>query len=423
MRGLRWTFYILVLSQAFGACGKLTTEEDASSVSNPPVGVVDDSAGFYVRYVNNSNYTYYMHRGGTDTASSVAHSDSYDYTLECKIAEGETDIKDIVCYLETDELDLYFNGVELQHNVPSGMCSYLQILMPWYYKYPVGTGPNTVTLTTNDGVITDVNNSVNGTPYCPYDFSSWLAGTTTSAAGSADAGPNCCLGTYSKSTTTVTTGPPADSSSSTEEAKWNGKVKDCMSGPAMDLQTVDANGRVFTDISYVHGKGANGTYLIPAPISKSLLSNVYVANYYTPSGSATFNDVSAYPAAFNINSSAGPNIAAPTLSPGGSDSSGLVPGLSNGYGQPFYEYRCFNTARELNYRIRVLVRSWDVEGDAGVSTGPYQVSSGVEPSPFDLPYFPLHDHNVWDDFFPSGELTPPVSSYTNWNTGFPMTSE
>jgi hypothetical protein len=170
-----------------------------------------------------------------------------------------------------------------------------------------------------------------------------------------------------------------------------------------------------SDLSFTAGVGLNGSYTVKAPISKKLLSNIYVANYFTPTGLVSYNSPTAFPPAFNDSSTStavtavGPNLAVPPKTPPASAGSN-VPGSAGAVGQPFYEYRCYDIAQELNARIRVMVRSWDVKADVGVSTGPYQVTPGTESDPFTL--FPKHDSLVLDDMFISGEVTAPTSNYT-----------
>src|SRR4051794_23665031 len=57
---------------------------------NPPVGVVDDIAGFYVQHQADTKYTY------------VSHKDNTTMATKCTAAVGEK----IDCYIEGQELDL-----------------------------------------------------------------------------------------------------------------------------------------------------------------------------------------------------------------------------------------------------------------------------------------------------------------------------
>jgi len=412
----------------------------STTVTNPPVGVVDNSAGFYVRYVNAANYTYTMH-AGDDNGGAASSAKSYNYTLNCEISPGSTTIKDLMCYLEASELDLYFNGVQLQHNIPASMCSYVEILMPWYYVYPMGIGPSdSQTSTSAGGVVSDISNSVGGFPFCAYDFSNWqenYSGSTfnsvTTMTGTTGAGPNCCLGNYTNTQTVTTAGATTNT---VTNATWGGKFSDCVGGPAYKVQKVSSGtGTVSSDLSYVAGTGANGLYTIASPYSLGKSSNMYVANYFT---SSNYNNSTTYPAAFslinNTNTPAQcPNNTAncPKTSAGATNTNVSTGSYSSvvDSAQPFYEYRCYNNAQELNYRIRVLIRAWDKTGQAGVSTGPYGyttlgffgISPGQEPAPF--ANFPLHDYYVWDDNFPSTAEGTSGAGYTNYMFGYPMSGE
>src|SRR5687767_7996790 len=65
------------------------------AIENPPVGIVDDSAGFYVRVVETAKFEFYEHKAG-------------DFDSECKIEKTDLDSSnaDIVCHFDVPEEDL-----------------------------------------------------------------------------------------------------------------------------------------------------------------------------------------------------------------------------------------------------------------------------------------------------------------------------
>ncbi len=427
--------------------GPSSTPSGPSTPSNPQVGVVDNNSGFYVRAIANEDSDYVVHAEDLDLGISAPfHSSarSYNYANPCKINPGDPN-RDVICYVEGNELDLYFFGLTLQHNIPSSMCSYGEILMPYYYKYPVATGPLTSRTRKNaSGAIQDVENSSGGSPYCAYDF------TKDDIPG-----PNCCLGKYGSIAetvgpdpqATVTPAPMVTTVPAAVEAAWGGDASKCLSGPALDIQKKTRDGFPKADLYYIEGIGLNGKYVVPSPLSKELSSNFYVANYFTSTSysenivnspgppcvetrnpytgeltvtgscvalfslddpaTSSYDDLDHFPAAFRLKNNPTVPAAKPSVA---SDPYGHLDRVS----QPFYEYRCLNRAREVLYRIRLMVRSWNILGQAGVAgLGSYGndqdvglnppragvgISAGAVSPPEGTPFdqFVLQDFAVWD---------------------------
>src|SRR5690606_34135889 len=77
------------------ACGCVKQEEDGETDIVP--GVVNDGAGFQIAYQDSDDaFEFDLHKGKTTMDEP------------CVIYPDSTD-KDIVCYLDAEELDLYFN--------------------------------------------------------------------------------------------------------------------------------------------------------------------------------------------------------------------------------------------------------------------------------------------------------------------------
>ena len=61
---------------------------------------------------------------------------------QCKISvDEESSTEDLYCMLDVMEGDLWYHEIELEYNVPPGMCSYLGFLPHWHFNYEVGYGP------------------------------------------------------------------------------------------------------------------------------------------------------------------------------------------------------------------------------------------------------------------------------------------
>ena len=304
-----------------------------------------------------------------------------------------------MCYVEGAEFDLWFNGLVLQYNVPSTMCTYLTVSLPWHFQYPAGEGPVSVAfqnvtagLTTS---ITDQVNSSQGKAYCPFDYSA-TPGL-----------PNCCEGSYTEIITSTGGATPSPATSSTNN--WGGKVSNCAVGPAVDLMAKTSDGLPTRAIINVGGVGINGIYTIASPHSKNFNSNFYIANYFDIETSKNYNpydlvlnsgglQTNDYPPAFfqaanpylnNLNSISIPNTAISVTYPVGST-------LLAYNGDPFFTYTCYDNYKETVARIRVMVRSWDTASQLNTATSytpNYLQETGVGATTA------LHDFQIWGDLF------------------------
>lgn len=373
------------LAACVGEEATTTTTDGDSSISNPPVGVVDDSAGFYVRAQQSAKYTYYTHRGSESGTTAPTYSGSFDWDQDCVAEEGD----DVMCYVEAAEYDLWYHGYSMQFNVPSDMCTYFEVRLPWYYKYPAGKGPELVEYTEDStaGTIEDQVNSRAGQAYCPFDHTS-------------DNGPNCCYGTYTTKVNVVGgTEPP-----SSTPGDWGGSIASCAAGPAMDLSPKSSLGLPVADIYYVDGTGMNSVYTPKR--SYMSFNNLYLANYFDIATTTDYNNLSTadYPPAFV--QAANPYIAEQgtgahdiviTDSDDGTGTEIIATGFNgNLSGDPFYSFDCYDEYRERVARIRVMVRSWDTTSQLNTSTDytpDYGVEGGVGGSSG------KHDFTVWGDLF------------------------
>ncbi len=452
-------------------CGKkLPTVSGLANVQplsqlNPPVGLVDDTAGFYVRAVTDPNYSYLVHRDNpvayiATSTSLVRHSVGWSYSVgaECRVdpADAKTSKADILCYIEADELDLFFNGVTLQHNLPSNMCSYLGVKLPWFYRYPVGAGPNVSYWTVNSATaaITDQVNAYHGVPFCPYDFSKnnitysgpnyanpspspspWPSPSpvVSTPVPPYDHAPNCCLGNYQQFVNTIGT----SSLMTVSTGSWGGTVSSCIAGPGVDLQKADTQGFPMEDLFFVVGTGINSTYTIASPHSKGLTGNLYASNYFS---SPNYDDPTTYPNSFRLSNNTSTPLVLPattTYPIGFFPTSASQPQYLTIDANPFYQYTCYDHAMEVKARIRLLVRSWDAESSWSISPPSlpkiYQVNinacavqgiASAIPSPpnplncQDLVHDSVHDFQVWDQYFPITPISGVFDSFSGYSTGF-----
>jgi hypothetical protein len=388
----------LLLCAAFAAVGCITEAEEevapstdtgSSDVSNPPVGVVDDSAGFYVRARQSSDYTYYTHRATQSGTTPATYAGSFDWTRECVAELGD----DITCFVEGAEFDLWHFGYTLQYNVPSNMCTYVGVRMPFYYKYPAGRGAPLVEYTQDEvtAAITDEINSEAGVPYCPFDHTRID-------------GPNCCIGKYILTVNkTNGTSPPSPPT----VVDWGGELSACLGGPAIKLQTAGGDGFPATSFFFVAGTGINQADEIKTEGARSA-SLFQIANYFdiattrnygfehsviNPLGIRPVDLPPAFsPAANQFLAAAGTPIPIPLSSPAIDATNHEAAGTTF----PFFEYACLNQYKEIRARIRVMVRPWDSIdqlGSATAYTPNYLVEGGVGGTD------PMHDLLTWNEIF------------------------
>lgn len=345
--GLRYAVALVLCLFLSISCKKTTDSE--TTTENPPVGTVDDTAGFYVRHITTSNYTYVTHAGDST------------FSEECKAESGE----DITCITEAKELDLYYNGIQIQYNIPSTLCSYVRFQPFYYFARLGGTGPTAVLTDTDSAGAVGVDPGNTGTitgpatTTCQYDYTSEIP-----------AGPNCCEGTY---TTVARTWNATTNSYDVEApslASWGGAISNCLLGPAMDTQTKAKNGFPRPTITYVDGTGLNATYKIAAPIENARGGNIYLANYFAAADHAGAPHAG-YPAAFY---------------PTGSIATSM-----------YYQWECVDRSEEVIARIRLQIREWNTDAAfADMENTPtgYDVGS-TEAAPFSA--YDNNDFYDWKD--------------------------
>jgi hypothetical protein len=319
-------------------------------------GAPSEVIGFSLRENGNNNGDIFLHRADqpyADTTAPYVHPDrgttgfvaDLDRTKEtnkCTILASETSAanRDILCIAEIEELDLYFNDLRIDVNIPASMCSYTTFTPYWYYSFQPGTGPTTVSYTvTSDGdVINRVNVSPDRTPLCTYNYT-------------LNNGPNCCVGDYNLIVTTIST--DLTSETTTTAATWPGRIGNCTSGAGSISTSRDSENRPIPAIRFIEGAGIAEVVTFPKADDRrdrfgdDIVSNHWAANFYNPS------EVAAAPAGFHALDPSRPNRPAAMRIP---DS---IPNVAASLPQDTYEWQCLNRSLERLSRIRLMVREWD----------------------------------------------------------------
>ena len=337
--------------QIYTGCTQDAVGLDDLASSDAPTNV-DNAAGFSVGAKYNVAYPYVTHKGTGDATDNWNES--------CSVQSTDA-VKNITCIIEAKELDLYFNGVEIEFNVPQNMCEYFGYLPPYYYNFEPGAGPSRVVMNSDDAIqegLTTGQISVSGIGvvpeiYCPYDYSN-----KANPASPNGAGPNCCTGSYSYVVYNT------EGAASTTSVDWGGKVSSCLKGPAMDLMPIASSGYPRTLYTRTAEEGTTNSYVVKAPISFSTAGNFYAANYFVPADHPLSGGI---PRAF-------------------AEIVGVAPETN-----PYHTFVCLDRTEEVQASITLMVRDWNL-------TSEYNLGAAGDP---DTALF-----NDRDDFKDLGDAYP-----------------
>jgi hypothetical protein len=287
-----------------------------------------------------------------------------DRIVPCYVEPGprETELefaehKKVRCIIESDELDLHQLGLQYDVIVPEGMCDFL-LRVPYIYEnFEIGVGPTEVSYTLEeDGSFSDEMNSIDGKPYCVYDYGIFGGDL-----------PNCCYGTYTKTVTSAKTGKVSMS-----PGTWGGgKLGECYYGGGyLDAEaTLDTEGFPVAQTIYVGREALVQHEVFEGPEGK-YISNIALANYYDSK-----------------------------------DHGGRAPAaIRADFARPNYEYYCLDDAEENIAYIEIVVREWNEEVEFDADGDPD--TTGIEPD-WELPRTDdINDWTDWKDVDSDGDTFP-----------------
>lgn len=337
-----------------------TGSSSSSSFGTPQLNNGTTIAGVSDGIVSND----YFYVGVSSASNPTAHvHDMNNFNTTCSAAPTDSH-KDITCYIEIPEGDLFVNGLALVYNVPPQMCKHFLRKTYWFYNQEVGYGPrdiqvnvNQTTATANGTTTTTINSrtcTVDGVtapcsntfkevvfddtasnPTCVYNKSAWKNGA------------NCCFGNYTMTTNVVDTGGPAPTTS-VVEANWGGQMGSCIEGAGKtDWAFTSADGIPMSVVEFAYN-GISSTYSVTAPLSHIASStNMGVANYYDAS-------LHTHKGFVTTTTSTKPYFIEPLDDRSGSS----FPST-----QDAYEFQCLDDNFEVIHRVRAFVREWDVYQD------------------------------------------------------------
>lgn len=358
---------------------------------------------FQLKNITQKSTSYHLHKYGAGNSTAACE------IPVANLGNGENPLvdekNDILCWLEADEIQLFFNGTDFQANVPSSQCEYIQV-KPYYFW---NLRPKTTTKVLKTVTCAE-SNATCAALGGPKELGSVACyGDYTSAGG-----PNCDEGyvtvhSYSVSADVpAVVGPPAVAAKpgvttfTSTTTPCGGKRTACYGGPGVDFATTKGGFPIPLDYLAYNGQSINYSVTAPGPLGKGHNSNHYISNYtriyatgavgsgsntydYTKIGTAT--GMGAYSKVSSVSSfsysalgitgfddTAGDTSASIGLVDVGMDplkradasiartGAGTWSGTSITYGvQPFYEFSCLNYAHEVKGRIRVQIREWNQE--------------------------------------------------------------
>ncbi len=360
------------------------TAPNASIGTGDGSGSIDPSAGFKLTLKAKAGVSALLHKFG-------------DYAAACEIAKGTAAPTGINCLLNMMEYDLFFYGFDIQMSVPAGVCSFVEESPYRYFKYEPGSGPATMSVNVEDGLITscnidgvagtvvaasnlctsgEVQIGATGTSKCLYDYS----GTTSGGV----ALPNCCYGSGTLNITTTVAGPGGIDVTTSVSSKvdWGGTAASCTESPhdfiegwplakdntAMTRVYELGSAALSTTTKYPSILKLNSTGRRPSSDAVYLLANMFDWPTYQAGPGAWSMTTAHVPRAFNIVKDRGAVLPLDRTANGASFS-------TPSFGQ--YQFRCIGPAGEIKHSINLWVQSWNTkeEYDAYAASGDYAVAN------------------------------------------------
>ncbi|MFN3697328.1 MAG: hypothetical protein ACK4VO_07800 [Pseudobdellovibrio sp.] len=386
-------------------------QNDGSNPASPPADV-STASQFFVAVDTKTVYPTYTSQIGALGVPS--------YGTKCAVEKSTTAHQSLSCVVEAPELSLWYGGLQLAVNIPSGMCEYMREIPYWYYNKEIGVGPTAITkeiTNTSDatgGVTTTYRCSVDGSGLSAtcsgYTEANFIAegGSLTEkciydTTGSLN-GKNCCFGGYSLTTITRTvdaSGTVTAVTTNDPNKDWGGNITDCIGGQGKtNWDATSFNGYPISRITDVRS-GILKPIVVDPP-AKTIFgggSVIPVANYYSVSSTA----VAGLHYHTGYGSASGSSSDMPYYVRPVSDRSGTLIPTAN----PTYEYQCLDDAFEVKHKIKLYVRQWDVYSVfntykttgvySGVSPWDYTGSEGTNCDGVTDPDEPCNDFTAPDD--------------------------
>lgn len=278
---------------------------------------------------------------------------STDWTKSCKVDLGASTWaeKDVICYTEADELDIFLNDLQLKIEVPPAACAYVLVTPYWMYLREAGRGSSSFSYTMVNGRITSVTDPSSLTTtdgsqlICKYNYPN----------------RNCCFGSYTANVT-------VDGTPATENGTWgsNTNAANCIGGAGADSSWEKTDSGFPASVFYTTLGGSTIDLQFGKPILSDNSPFKFVNYTVDPSAShVAFEnpDPSPDPTDFNL-----PNP------------------------QRYYTFGCLDGAGEYLGRIQLMVREWNQAKELAKESEGDPDTTGTEEGGF-----PINDWADWED--------------------------
>lgn len=398
----------------------------------PPTAAPDlvSLGSFQLKNITQKDTSYYLHKygeGNQNTACEIAKTDlgSGDSAL----IDG---VNDIVCWLEAEEMQIFFNGADFQINTPIGLCEYTQIKPYYFWNAPPLNTNKIITQVTCDAdpaTCTAIQNAANAANFS-NGFTTdengdglWDTNEICEGDYSPDGGANCDEGTITLIEQNVN--DMGATSTSTSIKKCEGKRTACYAGPGVDFKTNSSGFPIPVNYLSYTGQSVNYSITAPGPLGKGFGSNHYISNYtqtyttgqytydYTVGSSTTgMQAYSNYSAVSNPSNQIRLKATDP-MKRADSSATKKYPV------QPFYEFSCLNYAHEVKGRIRLQIREWNQKFDQPVTAQVAEASPAalirhtidptIDSETSGVGYW--NDVNNWDTPIEWGVVAPYIPPY------------
>lgn len=330
------------------------------------------SSDTYIFYLEVKDQLFITNITSNAPSFNLHKSGFENYINPCRITQdqisGATAHKNILCYLDGGELDIYNNGLSMTVDVGLGMCEYIRVQPYKFWNYQYKQSSTTTIAVHNFGncsscdigggaiacttaAIAAGTVGLTDQLYCSGDYSD------TDNPEYASSAPNCDDGSAKFYTWTDTNADGDCDIPSGTNTSCGGKRAACLDGATRDyFSTAQLDAGVDRQLNTSFG-GLSKTYTFSSPLSKSHASNLYIANY---SAVTPFNGFTA----------AGTGISS-TFSNYNYDHTGLEIFADSLYSStttpydpfmgtnPYYTIECLDYAEDVVARIRIAVRDWD----------------------------------------------------------------
>ena len=380
-------FVVLYLVSCFGSSSlqySLVSPEDLGA------SVIPNDKFFYV----NLHAAYYT-GAGYDPLDSLIYSLDEGPGVDCKIPVDAESTEDLYCILDVAEGDLWFHAIELEYNVPEGMCDYLDFYTHWHYNQAAAVGPRYICKcdqVTGSGDNRETKEGyyiVNNRTQCVHrivsDPPSDPAGDPTvvtekgcnppTGANVKDSAEdlcsynkrevtglaNCCFGEY-----TVV----ESRSDSGQNQEWGGDFRQCIGGLGrIAWDSFNGDGVPITLTTNTKKNGLNAQYKIPALIEQYGGAAVTCeTSSAQPNLCDPISGTPALPSFITANywSTADEKNSALTKPkfykpPSGTNEIDLGHSPLRHEGYPYITWTCMDRNREASHRIHLLIQEWNTK--------------------------------------------------------------